>query len=234
MLRLFSQGDTLITSVAAKDLPIPPLDDGDNAAPTGTSAAIELLARLHEVTGESTYADAALRVVMSLSTVLQDNPGHWPSAVAALNRYPLPADISAKRNDPSSAVGSSLSDTAEHVRAYGEVRKTGDHDELRVTVVIDEGYHVNANPPSFDYLIPTSLSVGGVPDLRIQYPAPTFFKPEFAPEGIKVYEGRILLIGSVPKGTLHSSTTAALKVQACNAEVCLPPATLSLQIKRAE
>ena len=73
-----------------------------------------------------------------------------------------------------------------------------------------------------------------VPDLRIQYPAATHFKPEFAPDGIKVYEGRILLIGSAPKRALGNSTTAALKVQACNAEVCLPPATLLLQIKRGE
>jgi hypothetical protein len=108
------------------------------------------------------------------------------------------------------------------------------HDEIRVTVVIDEGYHVNANPPTFDYLIPTSLSVDGVPDLRIEYPAATFFKPQFAPEGLEVYEGRISLVGLAPKGTLvqRDSITAALRVQACNDETCLAPATLSVKIKR--
>jgi hypothetical protein len=234
MLRRFSQGDTLVTSVAAKDLPIPPLDDGDNAAPSGTSAAIELLARMHKVTGKQNYADAALRIVTPLSSMLQQNPGQWPSAVAALNRYPLPLSIPAKRNSASPTVRSSLPGTAEHVHAYGEVRQTGSHDEIRVTVVIDEGYHVNASPATFDYLIPTSLSVDGVPDLRIEYPAATFFKPQFAPVGLKVYEGRISLIGRAPKGTLvkGSSTTAALRVQACNEETCLPPATLSLEIKR--
>lgn len=235
MLRRFSQGDTLITSVAAKDLPIPPLDDGDNAAPTGTSAAIELLARMHQVTGKRNYADAALRIVKPLSGMLQQNPGQWPSAVAALNRYPLPLSTTpAKRNSPSPKVRSPLPGTAQHVHAYGDVRRTGNHDEIRVTVVIDEGYHVNANPPSFDYLIPTSLSVDGVPDLRIEYPAATFFKPQFAPDGLKVYEGRISLIGRAPKGTLvkGSSTTAALRIQACNDQTCLPPATLSLKIKR--
>ena len=118
------------------------------------------------------------------------------------------------------------------MHARGEIRQTGDHDELRVTVVIDPGYHVNANPATFDYLIPTTLSVEGVPDLRIEYPAATFFKPQFAPDGLKVYEGRIALIGSAPKGTLvqRSSTTAALRVQACNDETCLPPATLSSEL----
>ena len=235
MLRRFSQGDTLITSEAAKDLPIPPLDDGDNAAPSGTSAAIELLARMHKVTGKQNYANAALRIVAPLGSRLQQNPGQWPSAVAALSRYPLPLSTTpAKPDSPSSAARSSLPGTAEHVHAHGEIRQTGDHDELRVTVVIDRGYHVNANPATFDYLIPTSLSVEGVPDLRIEYPAATFFKPQFAPDGLKVYEGRIVLIGSAPKGTLvqRKSTTAALKVQACNDETCLPPATLSFKAKR--
>jgi uncharacterized protein YyaL (SSP411 family) len=239
MLRRFSQGGTLITSVAANDLPIPPLDDGDSAAPGGTSAAIELLARMHKVTGKRTYADAALRIVTPLGGMLQQNPGQWPTAIAALNRYPLPLNAPhAKRSSPSPMAGSSLPGTAEHVHAYGEVRTTGNHDEIRVTVVIDEGYHVNANPATFDYLIPTSLSVDGVPDLRIEYPAAKFLKPQFAPDGIKVYEGRISLIGTAPKGTLaqHDSTTAALiaalRVQACNDETCLAPATLSLRIKR--
>ena len=234
MLRRFFQGDTLITSEAAKDLPIPPLDDGDNAAPSGTSAAIELLARMHQVTGKQSYANAALRIVAPLSNRLQQNPGQWPGAVAALSRYPLPlSKPSAKPDTPSSVARSALPGTAEHVHAHGEIRQRGDHDELRVTVVIDPGYHVNANPATFDYLIPTTLSVEGVPELRIEYPAATFFKPRFAPDGLKVYEGKISLMGSAPKGTLvRNSTTAALRVQACNDETCLPPATLSFKIKR--
>ena len=235
MLRRFSQGDTLITSEAAKDLPIPPLDDGDNAAPSGTSAAIELLARMHKVTGKQHYANAALRIVAPLSNMLQQNPDQWPGTVTALNRFPLPQSATpTKRSSASSFAGSALTGTAEHVRAHAEVRTAGDHDEIKVTVVIDRGYHVNANPATFEYLIPTSLSVEGVPELRIEYPAATFFKPQFAPDGLKVYEGQISLVGLAPKGVLvqRNATTAALRVQACNAETCLPPATLSFKAKR--
>ncbi|MFL6579423.1 MAG: thioredoxin domain-containing protein [Burkholderiales bacterium] len=230
MLRRFSQGDTLVTSVAAKALPIPPLDDGDNAAPTGTSAAIELLARLYKVTGDRRYADSALRIVTALSPMLQEHPGQWPSAVAALNRYPLPlADTGTMQHAQAQPLN-----TADHVHARGEVRSAGDRDEISVTVVIDAGYHVNANPASFDYLIPTTLSVEGAPGVKIAYPAGIVIKPEFARDGLKVYEGTITLKGTAPRGTLTNRhrTTAQLKVQACTEEVCLPPATLPIEINR--
>jgi hypothetical protein len=235
MLHRFLQGDTLSTSVSAGDLVIPPLDDGDYATPTGTSAAIELLARMHGETGGQGYADAAQRIVAHLSGTLERYPSLWPSAVAALNRYPLPAKDAAQQD--SSTVRARIPfappSTAEHVFAHGEARSVGSHDEITVTVVIDEGYHVNANPATFDYLIPTSLSVDGVPDLRIEYPSPTLFKPKFAPDGLKVYEGSIRLKGVAPKGALvgREPITAALRVQACNDEVCLPPSTLTLRIE---
>jgi hypothetical protein len=120
------------------------------------------------------------------------------------------------------------------VHARGSVRRANDHDEITVTVVIDKGYHVNANPATFDYLIPTALSVDGVADLRVAYPAATLFKPRFAPDGLRVYEGTITLRGVAPRGTLalRQPPAANLRVQACNDQVCLPPATFPVAIKR--
>lgn len=234
MLRSFAQGDILVTSVAASDLMIPPVDDGDHAAPSGSSAAIELLARMYAATGDQEYADATLRVVAHLSRMIQQSPSLWPSAVAAVNLYPLSDKSTPDRDTDSAGISASLTalTTAAHVRAFGTAGDAGDHDEIEVTVVIDEGYHVNANPASFDYLIPTSLSVDGVPDLQLEYPGAMLIKPLFAPDGLKVYEGSIVLKGVAPKGTLmkHVPITATLKVQACNDEVCLPPATLPLTI----
>lgn len=236
MLRRFARDDTFAMSMAARDLLIPPSDDGDNTSPSGTSAAIELLARMHRATGKQEYADAALRVVARLSGTFLQSASQWPSTVAAFNRYSLPVSRAAKRNTPSSTVRNPLHPprTAEHVHAYVEVRSTGNHDEIRVNVLIDKGFHVNANPASFDYLVPTSLSVEGVPDLQIGYPAATLIRPLFAADGLMVYEGSVSLNGVAPKGTLVSRNpiTAVLKVQACNDEVCLPPATLPLKIKR--
>jgi hypothetical protein len=59
-------------------------------------------------------------------------------------------------------------------------------------------------------------------------------KPKFAPEGLKVYEGKVMLKAAAPSGALPRGEppTAELRVQACNDEICLPPATLSLRIER--
>jgi hypothetical protein len=221
--------------VAAEDLLIAPVDDGDNTAPTGTSAAIELLARMHRLTGKQEYAGALARVVARLSTTLQNSPGQWPSAVVALNRFPLPVQVARKANEtsheqrPVAQLG-----TAQHVHASGTVRSMRDHDAITVTVKVDAGYHVNANPASFDYLVATALSVDSVPDLRVHYPTAKLFKPAFAADGLKVYAGTITLKGTAPKGSManRNPLAATLAVQACDDEVCLPPATLPLKINR--
>jgi uncharacterized protein len=236
MLERFSTAGALTTTVASSDLLIPLQDDGDNTAPSGTSAALELLARLYEVTGKEEYARAGVQILSRLSGSIGQNPALWPSAVAAINRHPLPAGMEAERRN--AQVGDSEQrgppSTANHVHARGEVRRASDHDEITVTMVVDKGYHVNANPATFDYLIPTALSVEGVSDLRVTYPAGTLFKPQFAPDGLKVYEGTITLNGIAPKGSLalRKPIAAALRVQACNDQVCLPPATLPIDVKR--
>ena len=66
------------------------------------------------------------------------------------------------------------------------------------------------------------------------YPAATLIKPRFAPDGLRVYEGTITLKGVAPTGALArgKAMTASLKVQACDDQVCLPPATLPVAIQR--
>ena len=84
-----------------------------------------------------------------------------------------------------------LDGTADHVRITGI--DVGDHKAV-VTVVVDPGYHINANPASLDYLIPTSLNVTNRRPLRVVYPAATRFKPKFADQVLDVYEGTVQII----------------------------------------
>ena len=121
-------------------------------------------------------------------------------------------------------------DTATHVHIVGVARISGDEDQLAVTLAIDSGFHINANPASSDFLIPTILNVVEFKPLRIAYPEPIPFRPRFTEETIDVYEGTILITAFFPKGALspypflHGSVTA----QACTDRFCLPPAELAL------
>jgi hypothetical protein len=123
-------------------------------------------------------------------------------------------------------------DSADHVKIAG-VDPVGDGGEVIVTVVIDPGFHINANPASLGYLIPTTLNVTSETPLRVIYPGPLSFKPKFAERPIDVYQGRIQIIAYFPASSGRSPHLfGTLTVQACTDVICLPPADLPLPGRR--
>ena len=121
-------------------------------------------------------------------------------------------------------------DTATHVRIVGAARVSGNEDRLVVTLRIDPGFHINANPASSDFLIPTVLSIVELQPSRIAYPEPVRIKPKFTEETIEVYDGMILITAFFPKGALTSfaSLHGMVTAQACTDRFCLPPADILL------
>lgn len=108
-----------------------------------------------------------------------------------------------------------------------------------VLMQIDPPYHVNANPASEDYLIPTELRIEAGKGYRVgkvQYPKPkekAFAFSEGKP--IKILEGRtpikfqITLDKSVPRRSM--TIKATLRYQACDDNACYPPRTVPLEIQ---
>jgi uncharacterized protein YyaL (SSP411 family) len=226
LLARFQRPDgSLATTTAEKDLPMPPPEDGDTIYPSGTSAAVDLLLRLERSTGAARYVDAARGIVDRLGHKLEDTPESWPALLLAL-----------EENDfvPSARVANGALDTRAVVRVSAVVKAESDRDEVVVTLQIEDGYHVNANPASYDYLIATSLTFDRLTPTQVLYPEATLFKPSFAPVGLKVYEGKITLEASFPKGTVGTDQqiSAIVSTQACNSEICLPPAKLTVTVAR--
>ncbi|HEV8261138.1 MAG TPA: thioredoxin domain-containing protein [Burkholderiales bacterium] len=223
MLARFQRSDgTLATTLAEKELPLPP-EESDNAYASGTSAAVDLLLQLARSTGAARYADGARRIVGRLGHRIAVEPESWPALITALNR----SDFS-----PSLAKG--LSGTAAVVRVAAVARSGADQDEIMVTLHIEDGYHVNANPATYDYLMATSVVFDGLTPTRVRYPVATLFKPAFAPAGLKVYEGEVTLVASFPKGTAGKAREirAVVSAQACDSEICLLPAQLPVTARR--
>ncbi len=106
-----------------------------------------------------------------------------------------------------------------------------------VNLKIQNGYHVNANPPSYPYLKATELDIpssSGISVAFISYPTPITRKFSFAEGPLAVYEGETTL-----KVRLKADKSAApgthnlagkLLVQACDHEVCYPPGTIDVAI----
>ena len=222
MARFIKPDGFAVISVADASLVTPAIDLDDHDTPSGTSAAYALLAQLGKT--EPRYAEATTKLLARMADKIQSKPAAWASLTAYAALYG--PSVAAK---PEAAP-----DSAAHVKATAQGTSLCDHDEILVTLTIDPGYHLNANPASIDYLIPTVVTVPSAPDAKITYPAGQVFKPKFSPEGISVYEGSVAIRAELTKGRLASATSTPLRidVQACTAQICLPPATLTVAISQ--
>ena len=106
-----------------------------------------------------------------------------------------------------------------------------------VHLQIQNGYHINANPATFPYLIPTNLAItaaSGVSVEFITYPDPLSKTFSFADAPLKVYEGDTLVkakLKAAPSAeTGKHNLSAKLRVQACDDQVCYAPGTIDVTI----
>ena len=137
----------------------------------------------------------------------------------------------------------SRADQAITVEAFAQPAPAGGTAQITVHVRIEAPYHINATPPTLDYLIPTQVTLTDTPILQAGEPAyPAGVQKAFAFTGgerIAVYEGitdiivPVTVAATAPVGavTIHGE----LSYQACDDNACYPPAskpfTVDLQIK---
>lgn len=223
MLQRFVREDgSFAISAEEQQLLIPVLDEGDSEAPSGTSAAIELLLRLaSRPEADPRYGRAAQRALEHLSGTVQRFPTVWASTIAAVNVYPVSAPELFH-----------IPVTADHVRVTAARRSEASKDQVVITIEVDDGYHINANPASFDYLIPTAPRFENLKPAAVKYPKAARFRSAFAPDALDVYEGRVQVIASFPKGALpeRDPIEGAVDAQACDQQVCLPPSELPFSV----
>jgi len=115
--------------------------------------------------------------------------------------------------------------------------KRNDAVETRIPVSILEGYHVNSNTPSEDYLIPLAVtwtSPGALEDAKTMFPKPSSEKYDFADKPLSVFTGNIELTATfkvsakAPAGPGVAS--GKLRYQACNNRACFPPKTVDVNV----
>ena len=121
----------------------------------------------------------------------------------------------------------------------GEVAlRAGAEAEAEVRLDIQDGYHVNANPPTDKNLIGTQLSVapgdGGLSAGEPVYPKALMRKFEFDERELAVYEGqpviKIKLRADASAAKGRQTLAAKVRVQPCNDRECLPPRNIETAI----
>ena len=106
-----------------------------------------------------------------------------------------------------------------------------------ITLSISPGFHVNANPATFPYLIATEVKANSVEGITVgtpSYPAAEKKKFQFAEQPLAVYEGEVRVTLSLRAEKNASVGPRALpitvRIQACDHEQCFPPATVNVTI----
>ena len=112
--------------------------------------------------------------------------------------------------------------------------KSGD---VLVRLQIQNGFHVNANPPSQSYLKATEIELKPQEGFSVEfitYPDPLVRTFAFSETPLKVYEGetnlklRVLADKTAKPGKHNLSAT--LRVQACDDKVCYAPGALDVTV----
>ncbi len=208
-------------------------DAYDGAMPSGNSLAARALTGL-AASGEKRYAAYAAGTLRAFAPVLERTPMATPYLLETLRVYharQLPTDATLPQG------AGALRDSA----ALVQLTTTLDQAEfsakqrLKVLLKIEPGWHVNANPASLEFLIPTTVSAslgGRALSVQASYPAGEVIT---TPVGEwRVYEGLV----DIPL-TLQAAEVASggkldvtVRVQACDDQgQCLPPAVLHTELQ---
>jgi len=99
--------------------------------------------------------------------------------------------------------------------------------DVTVQIQVEAGWHINANVPSDENLIPTDLlSRTGDGVLTASYPEGSNFRADFTSLTTTVYDGSVEIVATVAPSV--GSSSYYLRVQACNEIQCLLPSDIPL------
>jgi len=109
--------------------------------------------------------------------------------------------------------------------------------EVRIPVMVDKGFHVNSNTPTYDYLIPLKVTWtpgGGLVGGEVTYPKATLEKYSFDDKPLSVFTGNFDLMVKfqvAPDAPAGPGVKAGkLRYQACDDKACYPPKTLEVSV----
>jgi thiol:disulfide interchange protein DsbD len=115
---------------------------------------------------------------------------------------------------------------------------SGTRGEARVTIRVREGWHVNANPPSNDYMIASEVTLkqaGGLNPEKAKYPPGRKQKLSFEEKPLLVYDQEfevrvpVVAVAGTPPG--KTTLKGTLGFQACNDQVCLAPTQVPFELE---
>ncbi|HVR29199.1 MAG TPA: thioredoxin family protein [Thermoanaerobaculia bacterium] len=113
----------------------------------------------------------------------------------------------------------------------------GEQARLAAVAEVEDGWHIQSHTPTFDYLIPTELTLElpvGWASGAIEYPPHRMWTAQFEDEPLAVYEGEVRMLAAVTVPAEWAAPAAEilakLRYQACDDRQCLPPRETSARV----
>ncbi|MCH8006725.1 MAG: hypothetical protein IH888_10930, partial [Planctomycetes bacterium] len=223
---------------------------GGGNVPSGNGVAARVLLRLGRITGEPDYTDAAERTLESLSGLMWQSPGGADSLIlaTAISLEPTgsgkvvpPATSPATQSAPVAEMSPDAREFEAPVAVEGFLShrtvKPGQSFHVAVALDIDEGWHLYAENPKIDFLVPSTVSLRRnnlVVAGEIVAPQPHRMRDPILKETLNTYTGRIwyLVPLTVSRDAGAGATTLEFDVrtQACDDSRCLLPRTNTLRL----
>lgn len=115
-----------------------------------------------------------------------------------------------------------------------EITTTRGPDTAVIEVAVPTGLHLQANPAANRLLTATTLEVrpgAGATVESIEYPESLTIYPDFAPEGLPVYEGKFPIKLRLSGDTGVRRMEAVLHYQPCDSKACFQPASIAFDFE---
>ena len=199
----------------------------DGAVPAANAVAILNLIDLAEQTGEERWridAEAGLR---AFATQIEQSPDAARMMSVAVLRLgmPGPQETSGTAGQPAETpMRAQARDAVRPSLRFGKVDEEGWR-TFRLDLEVAEGLHIQANPASSEFVIPTELSFSDLEARGVAYPEGEALATAFAEEDVRVYGGVATIAGELKgEGSMH------LTFQACTDVGCLPPVRLDFSV----
>jgi uncharacterized protein len=205
----------------------------DGATPSGNAIAVLNLLELAERTGDMGLRVQARHALQAFAQVVETHPDAVRMMTIAARRYHLtevggahhqpdePLEVIAAHERDASAAGvRKLEEEAEHlVGAYFSVgEESGGFRPFRLALEIAPGWHIQANPASEEFLVPTEIRGEGGEVRNVRYPEGKAVHLGFMEKPLSCYERQVEITGEV-----SGPGKAVLVYQACDDARCLPP-----------
>jgi hypothetical protein len=222
-------------------------DMADGATPSPNAVAVLNLLDLAAATGEPRWRREARAALTAFAPLVEQMPEGTRTLTVAARRFAAQepageissaaaASQSQEGHPPESHPQESGSQAPSEIPATlvtAQLEAPGEPDAdgwrtFRMAVTITEGWHVNANPASDDFLIATELAGEGAELAQLVYPAGESVRFAFAEEALSVYQGKVEIRGRLR--ATGDEAALVLRFQPCDESRCLPPEELKVRL----